>query len=75
MRSFDFEAWALLCSRGKSLTNHCPGDQIKRGGWGSGPGEYTLSYKNVSNGTSATERMGFSGIDDELDAFVSLVRA
>eukprot|EP00884_Botryococcus_braunii_P009346 jgi/Botrbrau1/18412/Bobra.0072s0005.1 len=55
-----------------SVTGRLGTMEIKRGGWGSGPGEYTLSYKLVS-GTSATEKMGFSGIDDELHAFVSLV--
>lgn len=46
--------------------------QVKRGGWGSGSGGYEVTCPDNSY---ATEQMGFSGIEDELDSFISLVIA
>lgn len=46
------------------------GDQVKRGGWGSGFGGYEVTSPDSSY---VTEQMGFSGIEDELDSFISMV--
>ena len=47
---------------------------MQRGGWGAGRGEYVLLHRQA-DGQPAEARMAFSGLDDELAAFVEQARA
>jgi hypothetical protein len=52
--------------------NHA--QQVQRGGWGAGRGEYLLLHR-TADGKLVEARMSFSGLDDELAAFVEQVAA
>ena len=47
--------------------------QVLRGGWGGPKPGYTLSYQTVASNGSQIEQVPFSGLDDELTAFVNQV--
>lgn len=50
------------------------GAQVLRGGWGGPKPGYTLSYQTATSGSSHVEQVPFSGLDDELTAFVQQVQ-
>lgn len=44
-----------------------------RGGWGGPKPGYTVSYQTATSSGAHEEQIPFSGLDDELKAFVHLV--
>ena len=49
--------------------------QVLRGGWGGPKPGYTLSHQMAASNGSQIEHVPFSGLDDELTAFVEQVFA
>ncbi|KAL3140220.1 hypothetical protein ABBQ38_004496 [Trebouxia sp. C0009 RCD-2024] len=58
-----------------SLTGTQGSLEVLRGGWGGPKPGYTLSYQTATSGSSHVEQVPFSGLDDELTAFVQQVHA
>ena len=49
--------------------------EVLRGGWGGPKPGYTLSYQTAASNGSQIEQVPFSGLDDELTAFIDQVLA
>ncbi len=47
--------------------------QVLRGGWEGGKPGYKLSYQTATSNGSKVEHVPFSGLDDELTAFIHQV--
>ncbi len=47
--------------------------QVLRGGWEGSKAGYTLSYQTSNSNGSKVEQVPFSGLDDELTAFIQQV--
>lgn len=47
--------------------------QVLRGGWEGGKPGYKLSYQTATSNGSKVEHVPFSGLDDELTAFIQQV--
>jgi len=47
--------------------------QVQRGGWAGGRGEYRLLRQAAGEAAPAVEKLAFSGLEDELSAFVAQV--
>lgn len=57
----------------EAMTKAADFAQVLRGGWGRPKPGYTLSYQTVASDGSQTEQVPFSGLDDELIAFINQV--
>ncbi|KAK9806301.1 hypothetical protein WJX72_009366 [[Myrmecia] bisecta] len=49
--------------------------EVQRGGWGAGRGSYSLAYQTPSDPAPVTQSLQFSGIDDEMAAFLAVIAA
>jgi len=47
--------------------------QVQRGGWAGGRGEYRLLRQAAGEAAPSVETLAFSGLEDELSAFVAQV--
>ena len=55
-------------------TGCAPGSQVQRGGWAAGRGEYRLLVQAAGEAAPRVDKVAFSGLEDELAAFVAQVR-
>ena len=67
--------WAK-CVRVPGLDAGCTlGLQVQRGGWAAGRGEYRLLVQAAGEAAPRVEKVAFSGLEDELAAFVAQARS